>query len=254
MQIKDGSNILATQTAVRPNNGGATTLTFNTLPVRTLTVISTAYPNANGTGTPLSTGTISIAVQSGKTASQTLTMASTIDHLAVDYNRTDLLQGETATVNVTAYDAANAVLLLTPGAVQWSSSDTNKISTTATGTSTTLTGVGAGPATITVTDSESNKQTTFQVLGMTFTLSPSTPTLSVNDPQTFNATIAGPTDTSVTWTVVDNGGGSIGSNGNYTASAAPGTYHIKAVSNFDPTRSRTATVTVQAGNLHLGVN
>lgn len=50
-----------------------------------------------------------------------------------------------------------------------------------------------------------------------------------------------------TWSVVEANGGSITSNGVYTAPATAGTYHVKATSGADSTKSATATVTVTPG-------
>lgn len=59
------------------------------------------------------------------------------------------------------------------------------------------------------------------------------------------ATVTGSTNTAVTWSVVEGAaGGSIAANGTYTAPDTAGTYHLKATSVADPTKSATATVTV----------
>jgi len=63
----------------------------------------------------------------------------------------------------------------------------------------------------------------------------------------FAAAITGTVDTSVTWQVVEAGGGSVDTSGRYTAPAAVGTYHVIVTSRADPTKSDTATVTVQSG-------
>jgi len=63
----------------------------------------------------------------------------------------------------------------------------------------------------------------------------------------FAAAITGTVDTSVTWQVVEAGGGSVDTSGRYTAPAAVGTYHVSVTSRADPTRNATATVTVQSG-------
>jgi hypothetical protein len=63
---------------------------------------------------------------------------------------------------------------------------------------------------------------------------------------TFTATVTCTTNTNVTWSVVEANGGSITSSGVYTAPATAGTYHVKATSAADMTKSATATVTVNA--------
>ena len=52
------------------------------------------------------------------------------------------------------------------------------------------------------------------------------------------------TNTAVTWTVVDAGGGTVTTGGAYVAPTAAGTYRVMAVSQADPTKTATATVTV----------
>jgi hypothetical protein len=56
------------------------------------------------------------------------------------------------------------------------------------------------------------------------------------------------TDTSVTWSVSESGGGSVSASGLYTAPSTAGTYHVVAKSNADQTKTATATLTVNAGS------
>jgi hypothetical protein len=64
--------------------------------------------------------------------------------------------------------------------------------------------------------------------------------------KTFTATVTGTTDTGVTWSVQEAGGGTISSAGVYTAPATVGTYHAVAKSVADGTKTAVATVTVTA--------
>lgn len=76
-------------------------------------------------------------------------------------------------------------------------------------------------------------------------ISPATVSLAIGAQQTFQATVTGTTNTAVTWSVEEGAlGGSITSGGVYTAPASPGTYHVKATSVADPSKSASATVTV----------
>ncbi|MBI5423178.1 MAG: hypothetical protein HZA32_03770 [Opitutae bacterium] len=81
---------------------------------------------------------------------------------------------------------------------------------------------------------------------VTVSVSPTTKSLSTGATATFAATVFGSTNQSVTWSVVENAGGSITSSGVYTAPAVAGTYHVKAVSAADATASAQATITVSA--------
>ena len=78
------------------------------------------------------------------------------------------------------------------------------------------------------------------------TLSPTDATLVVNGTQQFTATVTGTTNTAVTWSVTETGGGAVDASGLYTASDTSGTYHVVATSVADPSKSATATVTVTA--------
>lgn len=63
----------------------------------------------------------------------------------------------------------------------------------------------------------------------------------------FTASVTGNSNTAVTWSVVESGGGAVSTSGLYTAPASTGTYHVKATSQADSTATATATVTVSAG-------
>ena len=77
--------------------------------------------------------------------------------------------------------------------------------------------------------------------------SPSNAQVAPRGAVAFAASVTGTVDTSVIWQVVEAGGGSVDTSGRYTAPAAVGTYHVIVTSRADPTKSDTATVTVQSG-------
>jgi hypothetical protein len=62
----------------------------------------------------------------------------------------------------------------------------------------------------------------------------------------YGATVTGTSDTKVDWSIVSANGGSISSNGVYTAPSIPGTYIIKAAADADKSVYATATATVVA--------
>ena len=77
----------------------------------------------------------------------------------------------------------------------------------------------------------------------TVTISPSTVNLPANGSQQFTATVTGPSDTSVTWTIQEGAaGGAVSASGLYVAPGVVGVYHLIATSNADPTQSAIATV------------
>jgi hypothetical protein len=82
---------------------------------------------------------------------------------------------------------------------------------------------------------------------VTVAVTPKTPTLSIGASQTFAATVTKATNTAISWSVSEGAsGGSITSDGVYTAPMKAGSYHVKAASVADTTASSIATVTVTA--------
>ncbi len=75
-------------------------------------------------------------------------------------------------------------------------------------------------------------------------VSPANATLNMNATQAFSATVTGSSNTAVTWSVVEPDGGSISASGLYTAPAKLGTFHVKATSQADSSRSAQATIVV----------
>lgn len=89
----------------------------------------------------------------------------------------------------------------------------------------------------------------------TVNLGPLSATLTLNDSTTFTANIVGSPGAGVNWTVQEGAaGGSITTGGVYTAPGAPGTFHVIATSQLDPTKTATATITVQAGSATGTIN
>jgi len=95
-------------------------------------------------------------------------------------------------------------------------------------------GTKKGTATVTVTAQP-----------VTIAISPTTATLDACKGQVFTATVTNTTNTAVTWTITEAGGGTV-TNGAYIAPTTAGTYHVVAVSQADPSKTATATVTVGA--------
>lgn len=93
----------------------------------------------------------------------------------------------------------------------------------------------SGSATVTVTAAPSSP--------VAISMSPLTSTLDACRGQVFTATVTNTTNTAVTWTVLEPGGGTV-TNGIYTAPQAAGTYHVVATSVADPTKTVQGTITV----------
>ncbi len=78
-------------------------------------------------------------------------------------------------------------------------------------------------------------------------LTPTSATVSPGATQQFTATVTGSANTNVTWSVTGgNANGTVSATGLYTAPANSGSYSVVATSVADPSKSATATVTVNA--------
>ena len=75
-------------------------------------------------------------------------------------------------------------------------------------------------------------------------LSPSSAILDQGATRQFTATVTGSTNTAVTWSVQESGGGSITNEGLYTAPATTGAFHVIATSQADSTKTAIAIATV----------
>ncbi|MBI5705726.1 MAG: PD40 domain-containing protein [Armatimonadetes bacterium] len=79
---------------------------------------------------------------------------------------------------------------------------------------------------------------------LTVTVSPNPVTLEQDASEHFTAVVEGSPNQEVTWSVEEEGGGSISAQGNYRAPQTLGTYTVRATSKADPNASGTAAVTV----------
>ena len=87
---------------------------------------------------------------------------------------------------------------------------------------------------------------------ITVSVTPATVTLSPGGTQAFTQTVTGTTNSAVIWSIQEGqAGGSISSQGVYTAPSTAGTYHVIAASVADPNATGSATVTVSAAQ---GIN
>ncbi len=81
---------------------------------------------------------------------------------------------------------------------------------------------------------------------ITIAVTPKTATVVQNNTQEFSAVVSGASNTAVTWSVTEAGGGSVSAGGLYSAPGASGVYHVVATSQATPAVSDTATITVIA--------
>lgn len=150
------------------------------------------------------------------------------------------------TINFTATVTGTANIGVTWSVVQVNGGTIN--STTGVYTAPSANGTYTIKAT-SVVDTSKNDTATITVAAVvpvSVSLTPSSTSVNVNGTAHFNATVAGTSNTQVTFSVVEANGGSITQNGDYTAPAAAGTYHVKATSVADSSKTATATVTVKS--------
>lgn len=250
VKIKDGSTVLNTQLIARP----ASTTTFTELPVGPLTVDVSAFASTDGTGTPLASASVPTTIVANGSVNVDVTLVSSIDHLEISPSPLTLAALTTGTITMTAKDVNGSVVLVDPSSVSYSSSDSSVASVSSSGVVTA--GGSVGTATITVTEADSGKQTTVTVnVVPAVSVSPTSPSMTLRATQQFTATVTGPANTAVTWSVQEgSSGGTITAGGLYTAPTARGTYHVVATSVADTSRKAIATVTVNSGSANVSVH
>jgi outer membrane protein assembly factor BamB len=155
IQIQRNNSPLTQKLLARPPAGGTSTATFDPLPVGTLAITASAYPNADGTGTAQATATAPLAIQAGQDTPFSLTMASTIDHLEVAPSPVTLVAGRSTPVLATAKDGAGNVVLTS--AFQWASADPSIAAVDQSGEVTAANNAANQSTTVTVTETESRK-------------------------------------------------------------------------------------------------
>jgi hypothetical protein len=89
--------------------------------------------------------------------------------------------------------------------------------------------------------------------GVRVLVSPAAVNVGVGGTQAFRAAVTGTSNSAVTWTVEEAGGGSITSSGLYTAPGATGTFHVRATSGADATAYGRATVTVTGTGITVSI-
>lgn len=155
--------------------------------------------------------------------------------------------GERKDLQFQARDSTGTLIAVTPGSVFWQitgGSDKLRI------TDGQPEGILPGQASLTATiDTRTSLATSVRVGSDTaVALTPSAPTLSIGAAQIFTATVTNAPNVAVTWSIEEGaGGGTISAGGAYTAPQTPGTYHVRATSQYDTAVFAAATITVVAG-------
>lgn len=148
------NRLLGEALLVRPTNGGLATTSFDRLPVGSVTVEATAYPDADGSGVAQATAQTTATIVANQIAEVRLTLASTIDRVEVSPSTASLDVGQTVQLTATAKNATGETVLTALSAFTYTA-DNTAVATVAAGGL--VTAAGAGTANITVTETESGK-------------------------------------------------------------------------------------------------
>jgi outer membrane protein assembly factor BamB len=139
---------LLTKPADIPRNDQAndriSSVTVPNLELGTYRIVVTAYPAADGTGTPVAVATVEQPVVPGANAPLTMTMDATVT--AVDVTPSagaPLFVGKKRQFTATMFDASGNVVMVDPQAIAWTATPAN-IVTVDTGGLATLVGAGTG--------------------------------------------------------------------------------------------------------------
>lgn len=150
--IKGGTEV-ANELVARPAVGNESETEFTDLPVGTLTVAVTAYPNVDGTGIGQAAGTGTLTTSIDTPATATISLVSTAATLTISPATIRVGKGTTTTLTANAKDAQGNVVLLSANGgddpIQWSVSDSAVASITGSTATATLKGLTAGSVTIT---------------------------------------------------------------------------------------------------------
>ena len=154
---------VGTQDLSYTNGAAYDSVTFSGVDAGAVTLTATAYPDSSPGAVAQATGSAPSTIVAGQTASVTVTMADTIDHLAITPANPTVRPGYPVTLTMTAYDATNEVVLTSSHTISWvSESPSIMLATPLPGTNqckVSSEGV-PGSSTIQVTENESDKTTT----------------------------------------------------------------------------------------------
>jgi Tol biopolymer transport system component len=142
----------------RPATGLISNLTFTDVPATNITVSVVAFPNADATGTALSTGNLVVTTQSNQTVNAPVVINSTIASVRINGNDgTNLTVGQTRVLTAQAVNSAGETVLVAPSQWEWTSSNTTNFALTPSGQSVSVAANSVGSTTITLRDKESGR-------------------------------------------------------------------------------------------------
>jgi outer membrane protein assembly factor BamB len=249
---------IAPQLVTRPTSGDASTALFSNLSPGNVTVTATAYPAADGSGTPQASGSEVVSIASNATLDAGLVLNSTVQTVNITPAQPTMVVGDALTVAASALDGNGALVLTGNSTWKWSNDTPSVVTISGAGTAVNVTALTTGTAVIHAQDTESGRsaQLTITVIANTahIDISPSSPAVKVGATQQFTATVTGLGNTAVTWSVQEGAtGGTITAGGLYTAPITPGVYHVRATSQTLATLTTATPVSVINGGYNGGL-
>ncbi len=145
----DEGTVFGTQIAARPAGGGESTVQFSDLPAVQVRIDATAHPNADGTGTTLASGSVTVNVPEAGTAQETLTLQSVVAAVSLDPASLSISVSGAAGLRAEARDADDAVVLTAASDWEWSSDDPSIATVDGSDNPALVSGVAAGSTTVT---------------------------------------------------------------------------------------------------------
>ncbi|MBC8101977.1 MAG: hypothetical protein H7Z41_05255 [Cytophagales bacterium] len=211
-----------------------------------LTLEARFFGDPDGAGIPVATGSGTVSVRGDGTGIGTISTASRIASVTVPADQS-VPVGESVEIRFEARDASGALIPVPPGAAFFTVSPAD-VSRLGIFNGTQANGLLPGSASVMVTiDGVSSDLTALMVRSNAqVTLTPSTTVLPVLSQVLFSAQVTNAPSQHVTYTIREGAsGGSITTEGVYTAPSRIGTFQVDAVSVYDPTKSASAVVTVK---------
>ncbi|GDX40145.1 hypothetical protein LBMAG21_04370 [Armatimonadota bacterium] len=182
---------VAEQLTVRPAAGGTSTVTINNITVGNYIARVTAYPQVDGTGTPVGKIDTNCAIKDDPDPVPITTDPNpTVDHIEINPSSVTLYKTQTYAIHVVAKDSSGAIIVIWPAKLSFVSSAPATASVDNTGL---VTAVEVGQARITATETESNKSATLDVTVINppldhIEISPATASINVGKTYTINVT------------------------------------------------------------------
>lgn len=121
-----GQEQLAAQRVTR--SGGGYSATMSDLPAGDVTLSLLAYPNTEGTGTPVATQGLGALVDPSHLNSVQATLVSTITRLSLTPQNLKMLAQESAQLTVKGLDAQQREVVVVPEQLQWEIADPTVVS------------------------------------------------------------------------------------------------------------------------------